>query len=116
MKLRVVFAVVSIAAVLAALPARADEHGKRGDYDEHHGWHDADWWHDHHPGWLWQHHPEWAEHHREWRLKDGDWDDHHNWRDRDWWFDQHPQWVKKHHPHWKPWHDDWEDHHHGHGD
>ena len=35
MKLRVVFAVASIAAVLAALPARADEHGKRGDYDEH---------------------------------------------------------------------------------
>ena len=47
MKLRVVFAVASIAAVLAALPARADEHGKRGDYDEHQGWHDADWWHDH---------------------------------------------------------------------
>ncbi len=78
MKLRVVFAVASIAAVLAALPARADEHSKRGDYDEHHGWHDADWWHDHHPGWLWQHHPEWAEHHREWRLADGDWDDHHH--------------------------------------
>jgi hypothetical protein len=32
MKLRVVFAVASISAVSAALPACADEHGKRGDY------------------------------------------------------------------------------------
>jgi len=114
-----VFAVCVSRAVLSVMSARAvrgDEDGKRGGFDEHHGWHDADWWHDHHPGWLWQHHPEWAEHHHEWRLEDGDWDDHHNWRDRDWWFDHHPKWVNKHHPRWKPWHDDWEDHHHGRGD
>jgi len=30
-----------------------------GDYDEHHEWHDYNWWQAHNPAWARQHHPEW---------------------------------------------------------
>ena len=33
-----------------------------GDFDDHHEWHDRDWWHDHHPDWVDQHHPDWYKH------------------------------------------------------
>ena len=33
-----------------------------GDYDEHHTWHERDWWiRNNHP-WVQQHHPEWMAH------------------------------------------------------
>jgi hypothetical protein len=37
-----------------------------GAYDEHHDWHEADWWHEHNPGWMNKNHPEWAHEHPEW--------------------------------------------------
>ncbi|HTY54288.1 MAG TPA: hypothetical protein VMB26_03755 [Candidatus Binataceae bacterium] len=30
-----------------------------GDYDEHHAWHDRDWWVNSRPQWVHEHHPEW---------------------------------------------------------
>ena len=30
-----------------------------GDYDEHHVWHDRDWWMSNHHDWVMLHHPEW---------------------------------------------------------
>ena len=39
----------------------------RGDYDEHHAWHERDWWVSNRPNWVHDHHPEWLakEHHEE---------------------------------------------------
>jgi hypothetical protein len=34
-----------------------------GDYDEHHVWHDRDWWVGHHHAWVEQHHRNWLTHH-----------------------------------------------------
>jgi hypothetical protein len=31
-----------------------------GDYDEHHQWHDRDWWVQHNRPWVQQHHPGWV--------------------------------------------------------
>lgn len=31
-----------------------------GDYDEHHHWHDRDWWVDNRRDWVQHHHPDWA--------------------------------------------------------
>jgi hypothetical protein len=106
MKLRKIFAAAAIAAVFA-LPtiAQAREHGRWGDWDEHHEWRSDNWWHEHHPGWLYQHHPEWIERHTEWRHYDGDWDDVHRWHDRGWWFNHHPEWVREHHRDWDRWRD-----------
>lgn len=50
-----------------------------GDYDNHHAWHDADWWHQHDPDWVTKHHPEWVEHHPEWKNEQL----HHHDHDRD---------------------------------
>jgi hypothetical protein len=72
---------------------------RMGAYDNHHQWHDADWWHDNHPDWVHQNHPEWNESHPGW-MKEGSYDDEHRWHDRDWWEQNHPDWVKEHHPHW----------------
>jgi len=30
-----------------------------GDYDEHHAWHERDWWVSNRPEWVHDHHPEW---------------------------------------------------------
>jgi hypothetical protein len=30
-----------------------------GDYDEHHVWHNRDWWMSNHHDWVMTHHPEW---------------------------------------------------------
>jgi hypothetical protein len=30
-----------------------------GDYDEHHAWHDRDWWVSNHHDWVVTHHPDW---------------------------------------------------------
>jgi hypothetical protein len=109
MRLRMVLTLAAMVAVLAAVPVRvahAKEHRGWGDYDEHHEWRGADWWHEHHPVWFWDHHPEWAANHPRWRYSDGDWDDHHHWHDREWWYGRDHRWVEKHHPHWKRWHDD----------
>jgi hypothetical protein len=31
-----------------------------GDYDEHHQWHDRDWWVQNNHAWVQQHHPDWV--------------------------------------------------------
>ena len=87
-----------------AVVAHAEHHD--GDWDEHHAWHNSDWWHDNHPGWVYRHHPEWAETHNDWRRSDGDWDDHHAWHNRSWWYENRPDWVREHHHDWTRWHDD----------
>ena len=84
-----------------------------GDYDEHHEWHEADWWHQHDPGWMYKHHPEWAENHPDWHGEhDGEYDEHHEWHDRDWWAANHPDWVEKHHPNWSQAHVEAHEEHH----
>jgi len=42
-----------------------------GDYDDHHQWHDRDWWVQNNHPWVQQHHPDWMEH-----GKDNDHDHH----------------------------------------
>jgi len=107
MKLRTLLAGAALAALFAAAPvvAHAELHHD-GDWDEHHAWHNSDWWHDNHPGWVYRHHPEWAESHNDWRRSDGDWDDHHAWHNRSWWYENRPDWVREHHHDWTRWHDD----------
>jgi len=107
MKLRTLLAGAALAALFAAAPvvAHAELHHD-GDWDEHHAWHNSDWWHDNHPGWVYRHHPEWAETHNDWRRSDGDWDDHHAWHNRSWWYENRPDWVREHHHDWTRWHDD----------
>ncbi len=78
MKLRTFLAGAALAALFAAAPVVAHAEHHDGDSDEHHAWHNSDWWHDNHPGWVYRHHPEWAETHNDWRRTDGDWDDHHD--------------------------------------
>src|SRR5271169_5642700 len=41
-------------------------HGGEGDWDDHHQWHESNWWHSSDPNWVNQHHPEWAHNHPEW--------------------------------------------------
>lgn len=36
-----------------------------GDYDDHHVWHNRDWWVGHDHDWVSNHHHEWLEHHEE---------------------------------------------------
>ena len=105
MKLRTIFTAAALTALFAAAPvvAHADHFG---DWDDHHEWRDARWWHENHPAWVYRHHPEWARAYPQWRHYDGDWDDHHVWRDRDWWFDHRPDWVREHHHDWVRWHHD----------
>ncbi|HUY27487.1 MAG TPA: hypothetical protein VMV27_08720 [Candidatus Binataceae bacterium] len=77
-----------------------------GDYDEHHNWHNSQWWQQNNPGWWRQHHPEWAQNHPHW-YNDGDYDAQHNWHNTQWWQQNHPdQWNQ-----WHPGHGDG----HGHG-
>ena len=83
--------------------------GRWGDYDDHHEWRDADWWHDHDRAWMYRHHPEWVENHPNWRHDDGDWDDAHAWHDRNWWNENHRDWVERRHPDWERQHDAWKD-------
>jgi hypothetical protein len=50
----------------APAPAYAAGYGRPvivGDYDDHHAWHDRDWWVSHDRGWVQSHHHEWLEHH-----------------------------------------------------
>jgi hypothetical protein len=103
MKLRTIFTAAAMTALFAAAPvvAHADRHD--GDWDDHHVWRDAHWWHENHPRWVYHHHPEWVAVYPQWRVNDGDWDDHHVWRDREWWYSNHPQWVREHHHDWKRW-------------
>jgi len=42
-----------------------------GDYDDHHVWHDRDWWVGHNRDWVSTHHHEWLEHHDEHEHKGG---------------------------------------------
>jgi len=104
MKLRTILTAAALATVFAAAPGVSQAHNY-GDWDEHHVWRDAGWWHEHRPGWVWRHHPEWVEEHPNWRAIDGDWDEHHVWRDRGWWYEHHPEWVHRHHPDWVRWRD-----------
>jgi len=106
MKLRTLLAGAALAALFAAAPVVAHAEHHDGDWDEHHAWHNSDWWHDNHPGWVYRHHPEWAETHNDWRRSDGDWDDHHAWHNRSWWYENRPDWVREHHHDWTRWHDD----------
>jgi len=104
MKLRTIFAAVALTAVFAGAPAVSYARGY-GDWDTHHVWHDARWWHDNHPAWVWHHHPEWVRVYPNWRALDGDFDEHHVWHDRGWWFDHRPDWVRAHHRDWVRWRD-----------
>jgi hypothetical protein len=36
-----------------------------GDYDEHHAWHDRNWWVANNRGWVQEHHSDWLNHHDE---------------------------------------------------
>lgn len=95
MKFRALVAGAAVAGFLAAgVPTvvHADEHPGGGAYDEHHNWHNQEWWEDHHPDWVKQHHPEWA--------NNGDWDSKHQWHDRDWWKSHDHNWAQHHHPEW----------------
>ena len=96
MKKRIIAIVVAIALAGPVASALARE---MGDYDRHHKWHGAAWWHEHHHAWMHEHHPEWAEHHREWQ-NDGDFDEHRHWHDRKWWHKHRHEWVREHHPDW----------------
>jgi hypothetical protein len=42
-----------------------------GDYDDHHVWHDRDWWVGHNRDWVSTHHHEWLAHHDEDEHKGG---------------------------------------------
>jgi len=68
MKLRMILVMAATVGVLASVPVRAahaEEHRGWGDYDDHHAWHDRDWWvRNNHP-WVQQHHPEWTRHEHE---------------------------------------------------
>jgi len=94
MKLRTWLAGVMVAVFLLGMlpPATADEHRGLGDYDQHHEWHDADWWREKQPDWVRKHHSDW--------LANGDWDTHHHWHDRDWWKAHDPKWAHEHHSDW----------------
>jgi hypothetical protein len=46
-------------------PAYAYVPGRVGDYDDHHAWHDRDWWVEHDHPWVQQHHPGWLQHRRD---------------------------------------------------
>jgi hypothetical protein len=83
--------------------------GRWGDYDEHHEWRDADWWHAHDRAWMYRHHPEWVENHPDWRHDDGDWDDSHVWHDRNWWNENHRDWVQRRHADWLRDKDEWKE-------
>ena len=61
-----------------------------GDYDEHHVWHYAGWWHDRNPAWFYAHHPGWAEGHPEWMRRD---------------HAGHPEWFRS--PYWEEHRHDW---------
>ena len=37
----------------------------RGDYDDHHDWHDRNWWMQNNRPWVEQHHPRWIGHEHE---------------------------------------------------
>lgn len=74
---------------------------EQGMWDKRGGWHDADWWRDHHPDWMYENHEDWVEAHPQWHgPNDGDWDDQHHWHPRHWWVQEHREWVKNHHPNW----------------
>ncbi|MGH7924841.1 MAG: hypothetical protein ACREQH_09670 [Candidatus Binatus sp.] len=105
MKLRTFFTAAALTVVFAAAPvvAHADHDG---DWDSHHVWRDAHWWHENHPAWIYHHHPEWVRVYPQWRASDGDWDDAHVWHDRDWWYGHHPEWVRQRHHDWHRWHGD----------
>jgi len=105
MKLRTIFTAAALTALFAAAPAVAHADNRHGDWDDHHVWREAPWWHKHHPGWVYAHHPEWVAVYPQWRSYDGDYDDRHVWHDRDWWFDHHPEWVREHHHDWVRWRD-----------
>jgi hypothetical protein len=93
MKLRMLVAMAVSVGFLSVFPrVHADEHHGIGDYDQHHEWHDADWWRDHEPKWVQTHHPDW--------LTNGDWDKNHHWHNRTWWKAHDPKWVHEHHHDW----------------
>src|SRR5208282_1821238 len=52
----------AVTCTLMATPAMAQYAGGQhfGDYDEHHVWRDAQWWHGNNPEWMYSHHPEWV--------------------------------------------------------
>jgi hypothetical protein len=54
-----------------------------GDYDSHHVWHDADWWHQHDPDWVAKHHPDWIKQHPEWKPHDHNHDHDNHAHDHD---------------------------------
>ncbi|HZO80720.1 MAG TPA: hypothetical protein VFB33_03420 [Candidatus Binataceae bacterium] len=48
-----------------------------GDWDDHHVWHDRDWWLDNNRPWVQEHHPQWlSKHQQERHDRDGDHDHH----------------------------------------
>ncbi|MGH7934834.1 MAG: hypothetical protein ACREQN_16960 [Candidatus Binataceae bacterium] len=73
-----------------------------GDYDQHHVWHDRDWWVQNDHDWAQQHHPNWfapnGGEHRDFDVRQGP--------------DQHPQGIEPH-SEAAPRHYDADDHHSG---
>jgi hypothetical protein len=102
-------------------PLGSSDSDRFGQYDSHHVWHDAEYWHSHHPDWVYRYHPEWAVEHEEWWRIDherhpdwfrnpfwqahpvwryGDYDRSHIWRSYRWWHEHNPEWLYAHHPEW----------------
>ena len=93
-----------------------------GAYDEHHNWHDRNWWMKNRRDWVQQNQPGWirppapaygaAYGHPPYGQPAvvGDYDDKHQWHDRNWWVANKRQWVQQHHPDWVQHHDHDHDH------
>jgi hypothetical protein len=60
-------------------PAPVYPNPRVGDWDEHHQWHDRDWWEDNRRPWAEEHHPEWFPQ----RHASHENHDHQEGRDRD---------------------------------
>jgi hypothetical protein len=121
MKWRVAFwgLLCALAGTLMVAPAMA--YGPHfGEYDTHHVWHDAEWWHHNYPDWMYSHHPQWAVHYDWWAadhryhpgwFRSPFWRDHPMWawgargprgvwHDYRWWHEHDPGWMYAHHPEW----------------
>jgi hypothetical protein len=85
----------------------AQMNGVWGAYDEHHQWHNEDWWRQNNPAWVQQYHPDWAANHPAYANNNpaynpdqSAWDAHRHSGARQWSDEHHPDWVKKNHPNW----------------
>ena len=112
----------AVTCTLMAAPAMAQYAGGQhfGDYDEHHVWRGAEWWHGNNPEWMYSHHPEWVVERRDWWWYDHKhhpdwfwapfWESYPLWtwgapyegtyHDYWWWHRYHPDWMYANHPEW----------------